>query len=301
MSRAAVITIVHGRHAHLARQADSLRRSVRRPPVWVVVALADPGIRVVLEQCASGLTVELVEVPEADARRLPIAHARNRGADAALRAGVDTLVFLDVDCLAAPELVGGYQRVVERHPDTIWSGPVTYLPDGLDERRLRNPWLLDDPHPARPAPPPGQLQHDAPPELFWSLSFALAADTWRRVGGFCEEYDGYGAEDTDFAFTAQAREVGLGWVGDARAYHQPHPETTLAARSEDIVRNGGVFARRWGWWPMQGWLRELEESGLVRRDGEGWELSTPSPGPRMSAPPPGTGTVPTDRTPEEDA
>ena len=32
---------------------------------------------------------------------------------------------------------------------------------------------LDDPHPARPAPPPGELVPDADPDLFWSLCFAL--------------------------------------------------------------------------------------------------------------------------------
>jgi hypothetical protein len=38
---------------------------------------------------------------------------------------------------------------------------------------------------------------------------------------------------------------------------------------DDILRNGALFAERWGWWPMQGWLDEFQSMGLVRSDGRG--------------------------------
>ena len=43
--------------------------------------------------------------------------------------------------------------------------------------------------------------------LFWSLSFALDAGDWDALGGFCEDYVGYGGEDTDFGQTVVAVRV----------------------------------------------------------------------------------------------
>ncbi|MEV8529436.1 DUF6381 family protein [Streptomyces sp. NPDC052000] len=78
------------------------------------------------------------------------------------------------------------------------------------------------------------------PRLFWSLSFALTAATWERVGGLCEDYTGYGAEDTDFAARATSRGVGLWWVGGAPAYHQYHPTHSPPVQHlDDILRDGG--------------------------------------------------------------
>jgi hypothetical protein len=34
----------------------------------------------------------------------------------------------------------------------------------------------------------------------------------------------------------------------------------------DIVRNATTFHRRWGWWPMIGWLNAFEQRGLIVRD-----------------------------------
>ncbi len=266
MSRVAVVTIAHGRHEHLARQVRSLAAGRRTPEDHVVVAMDDPALATLVPD-----QVHVVELP-ADPAALPLAAARNLGAREAVRRGAETLVLLDVDCLAGPDLVEGYDRVVTGSPGTIWSGPVTYLPPGLSEDQLARPGLLDDPHPARPAPAPGEVLRGAEPDLFWSLSFGLHRDAWERSGGFCEEYDGYGGEDTDFAQQAEARGLGFGWVGDARAYHQHHPTSDPPVQHlHDILRNGAVFHRRWGRWPMVGWLEAFEELGLVRRRGDGWE------------------------------
>ena len=59
----------------------------------------------------------------------------------------------------------------------------------------------------------------------------------------------------------------VGWVGGATAYHQHHPVHSPPVEHVDaILRNGARFARRWGWWPMTGWLEEMERLGVVRRD-----------------------------------
>jgi GT2 family glycosyltransferase len=203
---------------------------------------------------------------------LPLATARNAGARRAIDDGADVLILLDVDCLAGPELVAGYLAAVDVAPETVWSGPVTYLPPpppaGYDIDRLPE---LDDPHPARPAPLPGELVPEADPDLFWSLSFALHTKTWLRVGGFCEEYSGYGGEDTDFARLAVASGVRFGWSGTPRAYHQYHPTTDPPVQHhESILRNATLFHRRWGTWPMGGWLDEFQRLGLIVRKADGW-------------------------------
>jgi GT2 family glycosyltransferase len=273
----AVVTIAHGRHQHLVRQARSLAAGTRIPDQYVVVAMDDPGIA----RCLPDLDLRpaLVEVA-VPAGGLPLARARNAGVDHALDRGAEVVVLLDVDCLAGPDLVAGYDACVTQHPQTIWSGPVTYLPpppaSGYDVQRLRE---LDDPHPARPAPPPGVLSHGADPDLFWSLSFALTAQVWRLVGGFCEEYHGYGGEDTDFARLATSRGVPFGWSGTPRAYHQFHPTSDPPVQHRDsILRNAALFHSRWGDWPMQGWLEALAALGLVARTEDGWqEVETVTP------------------------
>jgi len=131
-------------------------------------------------------------------------------------------------------------------------------------------------------------------ELFWSLSFALTTQTWESIGGFCEAYNGYGAEDTDFAQIARQVGIGMYWVGDALAYHQHHPSAEPPVQHlDDILTNGTIFARRWGWWPMQGWLSAFERAGLARYDAEAdqWLRERPahasrSGTSRVSSPPP---------------
>jgi GT2 family glycosyltransferase len=265
----AVVTIAHGRHSHLVVQAESLQAGSRTPDQYVVVAMDDHDIGRTLE--GLDLCTSVVEIA-APREGLPLARARNVGVRRALDDGADALVLLDVDCLAGPDLVAGYAACVGEEPWTIWSGPVTYLSPppatGYDLRRLEG---LDDPHPARPAPPPGVRMLGADPDLFWSLSFALSATVWRRVGGFCEEYHGYGGEDTDFARLATTQGVPFGWSGTPRAYHQFHPTSDPPVEHvESILRNGALFHRRWGEWPMQGWLEELAALGLVVRTDGGW-------------------------------
>ncbi len=269
----AVVTLVHGRAAHLRMQHASLARGVV-PDHYVVAAMGDHTVRA--WHPAVPPTPDVVEIP-VQAGLLPLAAARNAAASRALERGADVLVFLDVDCLAGPALVQAYADAARDRRDVLWSGPVTYLPpagpggyplDGLD--------ALDDPHPSRPAPVPGERRLGGDPDLFWSLSFAVHADGWRRAGGFCESYVGYGAEDTDFAATATSAGLTLGWLGGARAYHQHHPSSSPPVEHlADILHNGALFRRRWGRWPMEGWLREFERMGLVEREDGEWRL-TPS-------------------------
>ncbi len=268
----AVVTIVHGRGAHLRAQHASLARG-DVPDHYVVAAMGDSSV--LAWHPADPPAPDVIEVTM-HAGLLPLAAARNAAASRALSRGADVLVFLDVDCLAGPALVQAYADAARERPDVLWSGPVTYLPppgergyplDGLD--------ALDAPHASRPAPGPGEHRLGGDPDLFWSLSFAVHADGWRRTGGFCESYVGYGAEDTDFAATATSAGLTLGWLGSARAYHQHHPTSSPPVQHlADILHNGALFRRRWGRWPMEGWLVEFERMGLVEREDGEWRLTS---------------------------
>ena len=261
--RSAVITLVAGRHAHLALQRRGLLAGSLRPDSHIVVAMNDPSARVVLEDGTP--RPDVVELP-CPPGPLPLAQARNVGAQHALRGGADLLIFLDVDCVPGDKLVQRYcQLAASEKTQTVLCGPVAYLPPPpAASYQLASLPGLGRPHPARPVPPEDGVQRGGDHALFWSLSFAVRAHLWCELGGFCEQYSGYGGEDTDFGQLAARRQVRLTWVGGAWAYHQHHPSPEPPVQHlHDIIRNAGVFYRRWGWWPMSGWLREFERRGLI--------------------------------------
>jgi N-acetylglucosaminyl-diphospho-decaprenol L-rhamnosyltransferase len=254
----AVITLVHGRRAHLERQHAGVARGTERPDAYIVVAMDDPD----LASWAPRDAVTPIVLPIAAASdRLPLARARNAGAEAALAADADLLVFLDVDCIPSPELLSTYRRAAEKRPDALLCGPVGYLPEGRhDPESFEGVAHF---HNFRPRPEAGELQ-EGEHRLFWSLSFAVSASTWQRVGGFDERYEGYGAEDTDFAMRAERAGTPLVWVGGATAFHQHHPTSSPPVQHlDDILRNGELFSRLWGWWPMQGWLDQWLAAGII--------------------------------------
>lgn len=267
MSRLAVLTAARGRHDHLAAQRTTLALSGRTPDLRVVVAMGDDRI--------TGPDVVHLDVGPDGA--LPVGAARNLAATTAIEAGAETLVFLDVDCLVGPDTLAAYEVAVADRPDMVWCGPVTYLRAEDRPYPLTALSTLDAPHPVRPAPEPGTREASDDWELFWSLSFAVSADAWERAGGFDEAYVGYGAEDTDLGQRFRAVGLGLGWVGDAPAYHQHHPVSDPPVEHvADILRNGRLFAERWGWWPMRGWLLALADLGLVEPDGDGGWREVPA-------------------------
>jgi GT2 family glycosyltransferase len=260
--RTAAITIASGRHQHLLAQQAGLAGGDTQPEQYVVVAMDDDGIGALLDERA-----DVIDIPR-DQGALPLAAARNAGAAAAISGGAELLIFLDVDCIPSEPLVSRYRDVAQQQEyyGGILSGPVGYLPKGVGPRTSH--WeSLAQPHPARPIPPNDATLPCEDYNLFWSLSFALRVSTWQRLGGFSEQYRGYGGEDTDFAYRARAAGVPLWWVGGAWAYHQHHEsQSPPVGHLDDILRNAAVFERSWGEWPMQGWLTAFADLGLAKQD-----------------------------------
>ncbi len=269
--RVAVVTIVRGRHAHLAGQVRGLRAQRRGPDVYVVVAIDDSGAHDVARRLSPAEWD--LRRPGTSLRdgRMPLSAARNLGASTAIGAGAEHLVFLDVDCVPDPGLVARYAEVLTGAPGgrpEVLCGDVAYEqpqppPGSGPGRRPRH-------HPARPALPVGAIREADDMSLFWSLSFAVTARDFTGIGGFDEDYVGYGAEDTDFGQRLAHSGGRLLFVGGAGAVHQYHPSPSPPVQHvADIVRNANVFADKWGWWPMESWLEQFRDLGLVHRDPDG--------------------------------
>lgn len=265
----AVITICSAsRLDHVRRQ----QRFLAPEPVLRVVVWLDQDLPPPVPEFAGA---EIVHVPPGQ-HGLRLAAGRDRGADRALAAGAGLLVLLDADCLPGPDLLARYRGAARAHPGALLCGPVTYLRAGILPEDASGLAELTAPHAARPAPPDGENLPAGPDDhrLFWSLSFALTAATWRAVGGFDETYEGYGGEDTDFAYTARDAGVPLVWAGGAHAYHQHHPTSAPPWQHlDDILRNGRIFAGRWGSWPMEGWIDAFAAAGAIVRTPAGWTRS----------------------------
>lgn len=276
----ALITITSGRHLHLRRQHGAARHQSHQPVRYICVSMGDdtvpalPGLRRLLMPAG---------------RELPLAAARNRGAADALAGAADVLVFLDVDCIPGRGLVAAYLDAIAavesaRHPTAI-CGPVRYLPPLPDAGMPTDDAELDAcsaEHPERRFPKSGWLDDH---NLFWSLSFAVSARTWSELGGFCEAYEGYGGEDTDFAQRLAAAGGRVYWAAAATAYHQHHEShDPPVGHARSIVRNAELFRRRWGWYPMRTWLEEFERRGLAHRSPESGAWYTPGDKPRGGQP-----------------
>ncbi|MGG5258140.1 glycosyltransferase family 2 protein [Phycicoccus avicenniae] len=279
----ALVTVVHGRHDHLRGLLRGVRRQTRAPDVLVVVAMDDDEVPAIVDaeltrtdECvtprrpapgADAPDVRHVALPRRDGR-LPLAAARNLGAATAVAAGAEHLVHLDVDCVPSDDLVRRYGSVLR--DVAVGPGPVVLCGDVAYECDPAEGPQAPRHHPARPALPPDAVRVVEDVTLFWSLSFAVTAADLATVGGFDEQYVGYGAEDTDVGQRLARAGGRLLFVGGAGAVHQWHPSPDPPVQHlADVVANANRFARTWGWWPMEGWLEAFRERGLARREPDG--------------------------------
>ncbi len=187
---------------------------------------------------------------------LPLAQARNFAAREAIH---EQLIFLDADCIPSKSFVEKFSRALGSH-DALLSGRVAYLPKSAMTRtdlfsRLHQ---LSIPDPVRK-----DFLH-YPYHLFWSLNFGCSRDIYDKIGGFDEDFEGYGAEDTDFGFSA--RRLGVEMITiNAFAYHQYHPSYDPPINHlQPIVKNAKHFKTKWGEWPMEGWLKKFSAMGYLR-------------------------------------
>ena len=258
-----VITIEANRWEHLEGVLWGLEKN-QSVGEWIVVHMAGETRTLHSEK------FPIRQVSLASTDDLPLAAARNCGA---AKAKFDTLVFLDVDCIPAADLIRSYKMLLEKS-DELVNGLVAYLPKlTVPERRdfevMVNQGKV---HPVRASLKDGFAKQDQY-SLFWSLNFAVLRTTFSRLGGFDETYIGYGGEDTDFAWQARKHEVPLRFTSAALAFHQWHPSNDLPVHHRrSIVNNANSFFTKWGKPAMEGWLLEFERLGYVIRCGPLWKV-----------------------------
>lgn len=265
MDAISVLTLVHRRRHHLLNLLEGLKQSIRLPDEVVVVYMNESA------------DYELPPLPypvrsfhvRSKHTNLPLAEARNH---AATQATSEQLIFLDVDCIPETDLLSSYERALAQFAGLLM-GDVHYLPAQATASGWTFPQLRARAvsHPARPEVR-ALVQPEDRYELFWSLSFGIHRAVFERLGGFDTGYRGYGAEDTDLAFTARQQEVPFA-LCRARAYHQHHavyrpPLSHLL----DIIANARYFYQKWQRWPMEGWLQKFREVGFIDWQAEGHHL-----------------------------
>jgi GT2 family glycosyltransferase len=152
------------------------------------------------------------------------ATARNLGAHLARG---DDLLFLDADCVAAPDLL---ERLLERRRQgqSVVGGSVD-LELG-DYWRLCDNLLAFTPFLASTAP--------GPRPYLPSLNLSLRRALFLEVGGFDEHYPGAAGEDLDLSMRLRERGHTLFFEPGARVFHRP-PRTT--ARS--VARHLRAYGR----------------------------------------------------------
>ena len=255
MPSISVVTLARGRAAHLRNVVQGLTCQSRMPAELVVAAMQDAPY----DLPEAPFPIRQILVPGSE---LPLAAARNR---AVATATGDDVVFLDVDCIPAPDLVADYARALAA-VDGLLMGEVLYLPSGATAGDWTSAGFADvaEKHSDRLGAPGGAIEICADYRCFWSLNFAMRRETFLSAGGFDEAYAGYGGEDTDFGKALDARKIPIAWMRGALAYHQYHPHHMPPVHHLDsVVRNAELFEAKWGYRTMGHWLHAFRAMGLI--------------------------------------
>ena len=175
------------------------------------------------------------------------------------------MIFLDIDCIPSPDLVADYAGHASGF-DGLLMGEVLYLPRAATQ----GDWSCEgfegiaEKHSDRRGPPSHGIEICADYRCFWSLNFAMQAQTFQRSGGFDERYVGYGGEDTDYGKTLSMAGIAIAWAKGARAYHQYHPHHMPPVHHvESVVRNAQLFEAKWGYRTMGHWLHAFRLMDLI--------------------------------------
>lgn len=276
----AVLTMAKRHHELLLNQVDGLSVGTVAPHVHSVVSMGDRDLTRGRLPLATDRWRTVVRPVPSDRRALPYAAARNLGAEMAVAEGADLLVFLGGEVIPGNRTLERYLEVVTDRPaDTpggpvVWSGPLLQLPEedgvGYPFGRLAS---IAVPAPGVPRLEPGATAVEPRWELFDGRNFAMTAEDFQEVGGFCGDYTGHGLEDADFAEKVSRAGGSLVWVGGATAYAQPLPPPEPEVELRTALRHASTWRSRWGSDPVdhppyrrllgEGVLQRAEDGGFV--------------------------------------
>jgi glycosyltransferase involved in cell wall biosynthesis len=211
--------IVPNLHSPLiADVVAALRGQTVAPDEIIVVGQDRHGL------VAEGGPVRFVATP----RPLSAAAARNEGAR---QAGGGLLLFIDSDCIAAPDLV---ERTLEAHRAgaQVASGGVAFETTPY--------WNLCDNlvalTPVLAPMSPGDLPY------LPSLNFSIGRDLFWRAGGFDERFPGAAGEDTDLSFKLRKLGHRLTFIPGAVVAHR-HARVGVGAVWHHLARFGSTWGQ----------------------------------------------------------
>lgn len=241
--RLAVVVVNFGSHALLAEHLVAVTADLSGALIVVVDNYSDAAERSAVARLAAQEHWLLVPLDE----NTGFGVGSNRGAEAALANGRDSLMFLNPDAtidrpsveamlealdhdrmaIVAPRIVTAGGR--------LWSAGMDIDAQTGDSR----PWRVRDEHPGVPT-------------LAWFTGACLlvGAELWTKVGGFDDDYFLYW-EDVDFCVSAQKVGGTLRLVETATAVHDvgaTQSQHRSAGKSPVYyyfnIRNRSVFARK---------------------------------------------------------
>lgn len=243
-----VVTIVKNRVEQLHHLIANLENASCKPDELVVVWMAPPSDNSLIKSAHFSIQ-HCFETSDA----LPIPRARNKGFRNAQN---ERIVYMDVDCVSHPDLLGELQKNWES--DTLFSCTLVErdkVPDPNDMSFFQKQAK-------------GLRAEPTSMDAFRSSFFALEKANFIQLGGFDEEYEGFGIGDIDFA-TRCARagvrmlKIPLTTYTLYRANYQ-YPLHHLL----DIVRNANIYRKKWGHFPATEWLSAFAANGYISRDYE---------------------------------
>lgn len=284
-----VITTCYGRNRHLYNLLSSLANGSVKPGEVIIVnddtdpkRLADFALNIVKIPTSAGLvdSADHQTLEKSDKTEFDIGHNRNIGAASATH---ETLIFLDVDCIVAPSFIEQLSAKLNQYPNALLMGQPRYLTrplsneeslelqkgaltnDYLNRLSVYNPYRdnFDAKQSISTEAVPTAIKKTNDYGAFWSLCFAIKREQFEQIGGFDTQYTGYGAEDTDFAFTARQLDIDFYLTADL-IYHQQHAVYRPPLNHlESIIINANRFYQKWQCWPMGGWLEQFCKMGLI--------------------------------------
>ncbi len=214
-----VVIATKDRERYVDGALSALAAQTGAPPFEVVVAdngSTDSTREVVERHVRDGLSVTYVFEPKPNRGK-----ARNRGVDAARG---DYLVFCDDDVALPPGWLAAHAAAHGGSDPCVVNGPILNVPSAAE----------------RPKPRPANYSR----AFLCTCNASLPAKAFHAVGGFDENFELYGWEDTELGLRLRA--AGLSWrfAWDAFLWHLKLPaEETLEVQSRKAVERARMARR----------------------------------------------------------